>query len=135
MSILSITLLISYYRYFSQEPHFAGSKRNNFLALHIAAKWKEYDFDHIEIAKYDVLINTPWKELKNTVKTQRNGDVVLKSQPHKIIGYMTISQLTVYPCGLVAQWIEHCAGKARSWVRIPFKPEFFFQVAARIKFH
>ena len=27
--------------------------------------------------------------------------------------------------GLVAQWIEHCTGIARSWVRIPFKPEFF----------
>ena len=42
-----------------------------------------------------------------------------------IIGYITNSQLTIYPCGLVAQWIEHCTGIARSWVRIPFKPEFF----------
>ena len=42
-----------------------------------------------------------------------------------IIGYMTNSQLTIYPCGLIAQWIEHCTGIARSWVRIPFKPEFF----------
>ena len=43
-----------------------------------------------------------------------------------IIGYIMNSQLTIYPCGLVAQWIEHCTGIARSWVRIPFKPEFFF---------
>ena len=42
-----------------------------------------------------------------------------------IIGYITNSQLTIYPYGLVAQWIEHCTGIARSWVRIPFKPEFF----------
>ena len=42
-----------------------------------------------------------------------------------IIGYMTNSQLTTYPCGLVAQWIGHCTGIARSWVRIPVKPEFF----------
>ena len=42
-----------------------------------------------------------------------------------IIGYITNSQLTIFPCGLVAQWIEHCTGIARSWVRIPFKPEFF----------
>ena len=27
-----------------------------------------------------------------------------------IIGYMTNSQLTIYPCCLVAQWIEHCTG-------------------------
>ena len=32
----------------------------------------------------------------------------------------------IYPCGLITQWIEHCTGIARSWVRIPFKPEFFF---------
>ena len=45
-----------------------------------------------------------------------------------IIGYkiMTNSQLTIYPCGLIAQWIEHCTGMARSWVRVPFKPEFFW---------
>ena len=45
-----------------------------------------------------------------------------------IIGYMTNSQLTIYPCGLIAQWMEHCTGIARSWVRVPFKPDFF-QVA------
>ena len=38
------------------------------------------------------------------------------------------SQLTIYPCGLIAQWIEHCTGIARSWVRVPFKPEFFFRL-------
>ena len=48
-------------------------------------------------------------------------------------------------CGLVAQWIEHCTGIATSWVRIPFKPEFFFsgcffnclswKHTARIKIH
>ena len=45
-----------------------------------------------------------------------------------IIGYryITNSQLTNYPCGLVAQWIEHCTGIARSWVRIPFNPHFYF---------
>ena len=40
-----------------------------------------------------------------------------------IIGYITNSQLNIYPCGLIAQWIEHCTGIA--WVRIPFKPEFY----------
>ena len=38
---------------------------------------------------------------------------------------MTNSQVTIYPCGLIAQWIEHCTGIARSRVRVPFKPEFF----------
>ena len=38
---------------------------------------------------------------------------------------MTNSQLTIYPCGLIVQWIEHCTGIARSWVLVPFKPEIF----------
>ena len=37
---------------------------------------------------------------------------------------MTNSQLTIYPRGLVAQWIEHCTTTANSWVRILFKSEF-----------
>ena len=45
-----------------------------------------------------------------------------------IIGYMTNSQLTIYPCGLIAQWIEHYTGIARSWVRVLFKPEIFFRL-------
>ena len=46
-----------------------------------------------------------------------------------IIGYMTNLQLLlIYSCGLVVQWIEHCTGVARSWVRVLFKAEFF-QVA------
>ena len=28
----------------------------------------------------------------------------------------------------IAQWIEHCTGIARSWVRVPFKPELFFRL-------
>ena len=44
------------------------------------------------------------------------------------IGYMTNSQLTIYLCGLIAEWIEHCTGIARSWVRVPLKPEFFFRL-------
>ena len=32
------------------------------------------------------------------------------------IGYMMNSQLTIYPCGLIAQWIELCTGIARLWV-------------------
>ena len=42
-----------------------------------------------------------------------------------IIGYMTNSQLIIYPCDLIGQWIEHCTGIERAWVRIPFKPEYF----------
>ena len=42
-----------------------------------------------------------------------------------MIGCMTNSQLTIYPCGLIAQGIKHCTGIARSWARVAFKPEFY----------
>ena len=37
---------------------------------------------------------------------------------------LTSNYLSI-PYGLVAQWIDHCTGIARSWVRISFKPKFF----------
>ena len=54
------------------------------------------------------------------------GDMILMysySYIFTIIGYIMNSQLTIYPCGWIAQWIEHCTGIARSWVQILFKPE------------
>ena len=38
------------------------------------------------------------------------------------------TELPSHMDSLVAQWIEHCTGIARSWVRILFKPEFFFRL-------
>lgn len=78
----------SYYelscRYFSREPHFAGSKRNNDLAGNIAAKWRSYGFDHVKMAKYDVLMNFPHKDLKRTrVEIRRKNKVVFTSHPYE----------------------------------------------------
>ena len=42
-----------------------------------------------------------------------------------VIGCITNSQLTVYPCGSIAQRIDYCTGIAKSWVRVPFKLELF----------
>ena len=71
------------FRYFTEEPHFAGSRRNNDLARHIAAKWKDYGFDQVELTRYDVLLNTPHKDLKNKVEIHRNGEVVFEAQPYE----------------------------------------------------
>ena len=73
-----------YYRYFSQEPHFASSKRNNHLARHVAAKWRSYGFDHVEMAKYDVLMNFPHQDSKrNRVEIHRDGKVVFESHSYE----------------------------------------------------
>ena len=75
--------MLLYCRYISQEPHFAGSTRNNYLAQHIAEKWKSYGFDHVEMAKYDVLMNTPRKDVKSKVEILRKGNPVFTSESHE----------------------------------------------------
>ena len=71
------------YRYFSEEPHLAGSKRNNVLAQHIAKTWKDYGFDQVEMAKYDVLMTSPRKDRKSKVEIYCHDEVVFTSQSYE----------------------------------------------------
>src|SRR5215831_4058404 len=47
------------HRVFTQEPHTAGSKRNNELAEYIAAEWKKQGLEDIVIRRYDVYGTNP----------------------------------------------------------------------------
>ena len=47
------------HRIFTQEPHVAGSKRNNELADYIAAEWKKQGLEDIIIHRYDVYGTNP----------------------------------------------------------------------------
>jgi len=47
------------HRIFTQEPHIAGSKRNNELADHIAAEWKKQGLEDVIIHRYDVYGTNP----------------------------------------------------------------------------
>ena len=59
------------------------------------------------------------KQLKKQPENNSNMIFIYSySYTFIIIGYMTNSLLTIYQCGLIAQWIEHCTGIARSWVRV-----------------
>ena len=80
---ISIRISYLFFRYFSKEPHLAGSKRNNDLAQHIVKKWKEYGFDQVELAKYDVLMTSTRKDLKSKVEIYCHGQVVFTSQSHE----------------------------------------------------
>ena len=68
------------YRYFSSEPHFAGSKRNNDLARYIAEKWQKYGFDDVNMPEYNVLMNSPRKVWESKVEIHRNDRVIFKSK-------------------------------------------------------
>ncbi len=48
-----------WHRYFTAEPHPAGSERNNNLALYIADKWKEQGWEDVMVRRYDVLVSFP----------------------------------------------------------------------------
>lgn len=47
------------HRYFTAEPHPAGSERNNELARHIAEVWKQQGLEDVVIHRYDVLSSYP----------------------------------------------------------------------------
>jgi N-acetylated-alpha-linked acidic dipeptidase len=48
-----------WHRYFTAEPHPAGSPRNNQLARFIADQWREQGWDEVKIHQYDVLSSYP----------------------------------------------------------------------------
>jgi N-acetylated-alpha-linked acidic dipeptidase len=47
------------HRYFTAEPHPAGSERNNELAHYIADQWKRQGWDEVKMHRYDVLVSFP----------------------------------------------------------------------------
>src|ERR1041384_1637863 len=47
------------HRIFPQEPHIAGSKRNNELADYIAAEWRKQGLEDVVIRRYDVYGTNP----------------------------------------------------------------------------
>src|SRR3977135_3312478 len=47
------------HRIFTQEPHVAGSKRNNELAEYIRDEWKKQGLEDVIIRRYDVYGPTP----------------------------------------------------------------------------
>jgi N-acetylated-alpha-linked acidic dipeptidase len=48
-----------HHRFFTAEPHPAGSERNNELARHIADTWKRQGLEDVRIHRYDVLSSYP----------------------------------------------------------------------------
>ena len=48
-----------HHRFFTAEPHPAGSERNNELARHIAELWKQQGWEDVALRRYDVLNTFP----------------------------------------------------------------------------
>ena len=65
-------------RFFSSEPHIAGSDRQKELAEELAKRWKEYGFDHVEMPEYKALLSFPETKLNSTRITikYKNGSII-----------------------------------------------------------
>ncbi|MGH9704759.1 MAG: M28 family metallopeptidase, partial [Candidatus Acidiferrales bacterium] len=48
-----------YHRYFTAEPHPAGSPRNNDLAQYVAGEWRKQGLEDVTVHQYDVLHSSP----------------------------------------------------------------------------
>jgi len=48
-------------KYFTKEPHLGGTAASLRQARHVAEEWKKFDFDRVELKKYDVLLSYPEK--------------------------------------------------------------------------
>ena len=53
----------SFHRYFTAEPHPAGSEENHKIALHIAEEWKRQGWEDVTVHEYDVYNSAP-REVK-----------------------------------------------------------------------
>jgi N-acetylated-alpha-linked acidic dipeptidase len=57
--VLSSEEARKHHRFFTAEPHPAGSERNNELARHIASVWKQQGWEDVTTHRYDVLLSYP----------------------------------------------------------------------------
>ena len=53
----------AFHRYFTAEPHPAGSEENHKVALHIAEEWKRQGWEDVTVHEYDVYNSSP-REVK-----------------------------------------------------------------------
>lgn len=60
-----------HHRFFTAEPHPAGSERNNELARHIAEVWKQQGMEDVTLHRYDVLNTSPREVVVEMVEPVR----------------------------------------------------------------
>ena len=70
--------LFCFRRFFSAEPHIAGSPRQKVLAEELVRRWKdEYGFDKVEMPMYEALLSKPDMDKKTRVTLKyKNGTII-----------------------------------------------------------
>ena len=71
----------AFFKYFTDEPHPAGSVRNKELADFLVARFREYGLDEVRLHRYDVLL--PWpREVKVAMIAPTRYDATLKEDAY-----------------------------------------------------
>jgi N-acetylated-alpha-linked acidic dipeptidase len=70
-----------HHRFFTAEPHPAGSERNNELARHIAELWKQQGWEDVVLRRYDVL-NTFPREVSVQMTAPVRFNASLREDPY-----------------------------------------------------
>jgi len=70
-----------WHRYFTREPHPAGTERNNELARYIADEWKKQGLEDVTLHRYDVL-NTAPKEVSLEMVAPVRYRASLREEPY-----------------------------------------------------
>lgn len=74
------------FRYFSLEPHLAGSNRSKRLADEISRRWNNYGF-HVETFEYDVLLPQADDESPDYIEIKdHTGSVIMKHTFAAVVG-------------------------------------------------
>ncbi len=72
-----------YHRFFTAEPHPAGSERNNLLGRHIAEIWKQQGWEDVTTHRYDVLVSYP-RELFLEMVSPVRFRASLREEPYDV---------------------------------------------------
>ncbi|XP_047135575.1 N-acetylated-alpha-linked acidic dipeptidase 2 isoform X1 [Hydra vulgaris] len=89
--------LKEFLRYFTKEPHLAGTPIGKKQAEHVKREWDKYGFDKVEIKKYDVLLSYPSTPASVTVQNPDGKLIYTAKTVEEPFFEEERSNLSVYP--------------------------------------
>ncbi|MGH9744805.1 MAG: M28 family metallopeptidase [Candidatus Acidiferrales bacterium] len=82
-ALASADRISKFHRYLTQEPHPAGSPRNNELAQWVASQWRDQGLEDVTVHEYDVLNSSP-REVSLEMVQPKRYRAVLREEPYDI---------------------------------------------------
>ena len=90
-------LIKIFYRYFTKEPHLAGTPIGKQQAEYVKKEWDKHGFDKVEIKSYEVLLSYPRSPARLTVLDQNQNLIYTANTVEEPFLEEERSNLSVYP--------------------------------------